>query len=351
MINAIRNYALLIVVFIHTHIFLMSYTGVTVSSGLAAFYNNFLSYFHPASLLAAISGYLFFKDYYVHHKDWRVFFKDKYMKRIKSIFVPYFFWITLFFFVNNFILYLSSRDHIGMFVNAYTPINLKNYALSFLFPEMAVAKHLWYLNNLLFLFVLTPVILWLNKHHVLYFLVLLSIPFYYYFTFNPDHDQAQHVIKYRFIIFYLIGAFVSLNPKFLHLFVNQAWFYSIASLLVVVLLYIPTSTRYNYALLYMVHSVTVTIVIFFISVYIINRFFHPHDTIYNRSSHFLLYIIHPLLLSLMCKLVFYKNMIEIKDYYILLPVIVLLSFLIIKITKALYAFSHKYFNTITRKFL
>ncbi len=351
MINAIRNYALIIVVFIHTHIFLISYTQVKVANWLVYFYNNFLSYFHPASLLAAISGFLFFKDYYEHHKSWRVFFKDKYLKRIKSIFIPYFFWITIFFLFNNLLIYFSTRYSDGLFVSAYTPITIRNYLMAFLYPELAVAKHLWYLNNLLFLFIATPFILWLNKHHWLYIIALLLVPIYYYYYFDPSHDQAHHVIKYRFIVFYLIGAFVSLNKKWLHAFMDKAWVYSLASLAVIILLYLPEVTRYNFALLYMVNSVTVTIVIFFISIYIIKKFFHPHDTIYNRSSHFLLYIIHPLLLSLLCKLFFFGNLIEIKHYGILLPIIFLLSFLIIKITKLLYAFAHKYFKTLTLKFL
>lgn len=351
MINAIRNYALIIVVFIHTHVYLMSYTQVKVADWLSGFYFNFLSYFHPASLLAAISGFLFFKDYYEHHKDWRVFYKEKYLKRIKSIFVPYFFWITLFFIVNNLMLYIGSQIQDDLFISSYTTINLRNYLMAFFYPELAVAKHLWYLINLLFLFMATPIILLMNRFKWTYFVALIVIPIYYYFNFEPIHDQVHHVIKYRFIIFYLLGAYVALNRKWLHYFLEREWLFSVSSMLLVLITYAIHVIRPDYALLYMINSITVTVVVFFISTYIIQKLFHPHDTIYNRSSHFLLYIIHPALLTLFCKILFFKKWITIDNYLILIPVIILLTFVIIKSTKLIYDFCHKYFKTLTLKFL
>ena len=181
MINAFRNYSLMLVVFIHAHIYTTSYQNVDVPSWLVYFYNNCLGFFHPASVLAAISGYLFFKDFSVNHKNWGVFYGEKYFKRMKSIFVPFFFWITVFFIINNVLIYFSAASGPGLFVSEFSPLSLTNYIKAFFYPELAVAKHLWYLNNMLFAFAMAPVILMLNRNRMLMWGILLLMAVLYYF--------------------------------------------------------------------------------------------------------------------------------------------------------------------------
>lgn len=97
MINSYRNYAIILVVFIHTHIYLLTYAQPNVPFFIAWIYSKFLGYFHPASVLAAITGYLYFKDIDSNNYQIKQFIRTKYIKRLQIVLIPYIFWISLFF--------------------------------------------------------------------------------------------------------------------------------------------------------------------------------------------------------------------------------------------------------------
>jgi len=221
MINTFRNYALLLVVFIHAHIYLSEYSRVEAPYWLIYIYNNFIGYFHPASVLAAISGYLFYKDLSGDPEKWNMFLKEKYFKRIKSILIPYLFWVSLFFVVNNVLIYFAASLKPGVFINSFHDLSFTNYIKAFFYPEIAIAQHLWYLNNLLFFFAIAPLMPFLMRNNVVFVAVFIAIMLLYWFSLSKDMTQSHVIIKYRFITFFLMGSFFAYKRHYLGLFISN----------------------------------------------------------------------------------------------------------------------------------
>lgn len=341
----------MLVIFIHAHIYFIEYSHVQVPDWLIYVYNNFLEYFHPASLLAAISGYLFFKDLGHDHNKWRSFLKDKYRKRILSILIPYVFWVSLFFVMNNLILFLMAKYKAGDFVNHYTEISFSNYIHSFFRPELAVAQHLWYLNNMLFVFVLAPLMLVFNRYKVLFYLAFVLVLSYYYWEFTQNMSQARIIIKYRFILFFMIGAFFGSNKNFLHVFVTNKLGISILGLLGMGAMFWISLYGYYGPLIYAVNSLILPVLVFYLVYLLITRFGAGQDAMYNRSNHFLLYVIHPLLLSVICKILFMSGLLKFTNYFYGLVFIIVLSWLVVKTNSLIYHFLTRYFKSFTHHFL
>lgn len=351
MINAFRNYSLMLVVFIHAHIYTTSYQSVDVPQWLVYFYNNCLGFFHPASVLAAISGFLFFKDFSVNHKNWSVFYGEKYFKRMKSIFVPFFFWVTVFFIINNVLIYFSSASKPGLFVSEFSPISLTNYIKAFFYPELAVAKHLWYLNNMLFAFAIAPVILMLNRNKTLMGASILLMAILYYFYWRENTSQAKLIIKYRFIVFFMAGSFFGLNKQYFNLVMLNKAIVVVASVILFCIAFSVHHYTNDFAFAYVMNSVTITILVFMLGYFLIKKFTPAKDTIYNRSEHFFLYIIHPFLLSLLCKGIFTTGAFTITNYWIALVFILALSFAVVKLNKVLYKLFSRYFKKLSHEVL
>lgn len=351
MINSFRNYSLLLVVFIHAHIYLLDYTHVEVPVFLSTIYFNFFGYFHPASILAAISGYLFFKDFSNDPERWNRFLKEKYAKRIKSILVPFVFWVAFFFVVNNLIIYAGSYFKRDLFVSTPQVLSPLNFIKALFFPELAVAKHLWYLNNLLFVFVLAPLFPWVTKNIYVFLCLLIAIMVFYWWVFEASVVQSQLIIKYRFIMFFLVGAFFGLHKQYFTIFLTKKLLLSVIGIVISALLYIFNGNTGDYATLYTINSLIIPVLVFYFAVILLQKFGTDKETIYNRSNHFLLYIIHPMFISLLCKLMLFMGLMKTGNYFLVLLMVFALSWVVVKLNTLTYNFLSKYFKTFTHTFL
>jgi peptidoglycan/LPS O-acetylase OafA/YrhL len=351
MINTFRNYALLLVVFIHAHLYIMEYAHVNVPDWLLAINYNLLGYFQPAAILAAISGYLFFKDIADDPEKWQVFLKHKYFKRIKSILLPYLFWVGFFFLFNNLLIYAIGKFKPEIFVNSFHEISISNFFKAFFYPELAVAQHLWYLNNLLFVFILAPLFPYFNKHIKIFLLLLTSIIFLYWFLISNDATQAGMILKYRFIVFFMVGSFFSYHKESFVRFLTHKTSVSIICFVTLVTMFFLNYSYPNAALMYVLNTLAVQVLIFYLVYIILVKYGSGKDALYNRSNHFLLYIIHPLLLSIMCKLLFYTGVLKVTNYLAALSLVFALSFAVVKLNTLIYHFLSRYFKRLTLHFL
>jgi hypothetical protein len=343
MINTFRSLSLIVVVFIHAHVYLISYSALIPANWLVTFYDYFLSCFHPASILAAISGYLYFKD----QKGDRLL-NEKYIRRMRSILVPYLFWLTLFFVLNNALIYFNEHLHANVFINRYQGFSFRMYLMSFFYPELALAKHLWYLNNMFFAFMLSPLLMLFNRNKTAMALLFSGTLLYYYVIFRMDFSNSDQVLKYRFIIFYMMGAFLALNKNLFALALNRKMMITVACLVLYVAIMILYFIFRDTALWYMVNSITIPVAIFLGAYWLMGNYSTFRDTMYNRSKHFLLYIIHPVLLSVFCKLFFYQGLTIPDNYALFLLVVLICSFLVIKTNALIYWLMHRYFPALSR---
>ncbi|MCC6372226.1 MAG: acyltransferase family protein [Bacteroidia bacterium] len=352
MINAFRNYSLLLVVFIHSHIYMVEYAKIDVPKFLLGIYNSFLGYFHPASILAAISGYLFFRDFSNNPQHWNTFIKEKYAKRIKSILVPFVFWVGFFFVFNNLLIFIVNGYKSNVFVNAPQTISPLNFIKSLFYPELAVAKHLWYLNNLLFVFILAPLFPYVTKNKPLFFTLLLAIMTFYWWEFESNVTQTQLIIKYRFIIFFLVGAFFGLNKQYFNFFLTKKLLLSSISMAILAsLLVMNVSSQRDYATLYVINSLIVPVLVFYFAFLILQKFSNVNETLYNRANHFLLYVIHPMIISVLCKMLYYSGLLNFNNYYLALLIVFAMSWAVVKLNTLIYQFISRYFKSFAKNFL
>lgn len=351
MINTFRNYALLLVVFIHAHLYVVEYAHINVPVWLSFLYYHFIGYFQPASILAAISGYLFFKDFSNDPEKWEVFLKHKYIKRIKSILFPYFFWVSFFFIFNNSLIYILEKIRPELFINTYHPISFGNFFKAFFYPELAIAEHLWYLNNLLFVFIAAPLFPFFSRRKSVFAALLIIIILCYWYLFYNGISQGHLILKYRFVMFFLVGAFFGYNKTILHVFLNKK---IILSLLCITALCFTLLLNYfypNIAWIYLLNSLSLPVLVFYFAYLLILKLGSGKDALYNRSNHFLLYIIHPLLLSILCKILFLTSFFKLNNYFLALLIILVLSYAVVKLNTLIYHFLQRYFKTLTTKFL
>jgi hypothetical protein len=343
MLNTIRSFSLILVVFIHSHVYLIDYSHFVPPASLVFLYNGLLSLFHPASILAAISGYLYFKD----HRGDRLL-NEKYLKRLRSIFIPYVFWLTVFFVVNNALIYLNAQAHANVFFNKSGGFSLLNYFMSFLYPQLAVAKHLWYLNNLFLAFMISPMLLLINRSLAAVALLFVAVMLFYFTSIAVSFEQSDHVIKYRFIIFYLMGAYLALNRTWFHRALENKSGIAIACIAVYAVITLVPALRGDIALVYIVNSITVPVLVFLAAYALMQRFGTGRETMYNRSRHFLLYIIHPVIISALCKLIFFSGFVLPQNYALFFLAVAVLSWIVIQINNAIYWAMHKVAPTLTR---
>ena len=351
MINCFRKYALFLVVFIHSHLNMTYYFDVSVPSFLVNCYGYVLGYFHPASILAAISGYLLFKSFDCSDKNWRSSFNGKYIKRIYSLLIPYVFWISLFFIFNNLLIYFIRHFNTNVFVSEFNSLTPSNYIKSFFYPELALAKHLWYLNNLLFVFIIAPLLLVVSKNKPAFIILLFLIGLYYYLTYNRSASEHDIIIRYRFILFFVIGTFLGLNKNYFDFIAQHRLV--LFMLFIGAFIVLNSSIYYNpdKGFLYLINNFIVNILVFLLFFILLKRFYKREATIYNKSNHFLLYIIHPIILSVLCKILLHTHIISINKYFVLLIICFVLTFLVVKINDFIYSFLNKKFAGFTRRFL
>jgi hypothetical protein len=150
-------------------------------------------------------------------------------------------------------------------------------------------------------------------------LLLGGLALYYTLTFSH-----QHVIKYRFIMFFLMGTYLGANKRHVQFITGNT---AVTGLVLVAVLAANEfwyKTTGSIPLLFAVKQVIVTVLVFLIVFTAYKKLqIRQETTLYNRSSHFFLYIIHPFVISVICKLLFSTGLLHIRSYWLLAALILL----------------------------
>lgn len=201
-LKAISFFLIILVVFLHSY-------NITISMSSGTFiidrgYNSFIQYFISYGLTRIavpmffmISGYLFFQGILVGSITE---FKRKYLKRFKSLFLPYFFWTSfgiLFYFI------LQSIPQSKPF---FSKLLIQDYTIKDYFNTIfinLIPYQLWFIRDLLILVLISPLTFWLTNKFNFTLVVLLLI------TWITGFDYI--VLSNESIFFYTLGA--TLNIK------------------------------------------------------------------------------------------------------------------------------------------
>lgn len=148
-------------------------------------------------LFFLISGYLFFLNI---KEGSLIEFLLKYKSRFKSLVIPYLFWTVysclLYFF-------LQSIPVIGVF---FTKDLVINYSLSDWFRAIfisPIAFQFWFIQDLIVLVLITPLLYRLIKYFNYYILLLFTITWF--------SDLSFYIFSSQSILFYSSGAFLGIN--------------------------------------------------------------------------------------------------------------------------------------------
>ncbi len=158
----------------------------------------------------AISGFLFFQNIQPTANS----FLTKLKKRVQSVFLPYILWSLYSLLLFAFLQYFSfTKDFFATRL-------IRNYSAWDLFYTVffnPLAYQLWFLKDLILIFLLSPAIYFcIRKLSIFYLLFILAC---WLFNFYFYYFQAIS------ICFFSLGAFVSLNPtiKFKTSYTEYAW--------------------------------------------------------------------------------------------------------------------------------
>ncbi len=277
MINTIRSTFLKFVIFVHALGYLQVWLNLNEDYLIFKIFRN---HFQPASLLAFLSGFLYFNNIEKISQK-RIFTKDShYIKRIKNVLKPYLSWsiiIWVLLLISKEIIVLLNLNIYFKFIHVIqtNPIFLIK---SILLPD----SHIWFLHNLIFALIISPLL----KRRDVRIILLLTLPLVY--------NQSlifENCIRFRFIIFYVLGTHISIDKK------NTAWLstglLAFLSSQIFYQILIPDYTLHLYIYKPIVMFIFITTILYFLDIKDQNNF--------NRQKHFFLYIIHPYLIALLTK--------------------------------------------------
>ncbi len=156
-----------------------------------------------------ISGFLFFNNFSMKT------YKQKVLKRYYTLFIPYIFWSFLAVFI-YFILQSIPGTH-----NFFKNTLIVNYTLPQLTDITWVNPRnipLWFLRDLMFLIVLSPIIFYFVRNHTkLYFILIIFLWF-----FIEQQPAPFSYYKVEPVFFFSLGAYISLiNKNLLSIKINN----------------------------------------------------------------------------------------------------------------------------------
>lgn len=186
-LHAFRGFAILCIVAAHAWSFMIFWTGGLDSEGLKWLFYLTESLFHGGTLyFAFISGLLFNKVLAV--KGWKAFYKSK----LLNVLLPYL-TMTLFLTYLYWNYYLQDASANG------TDISYLGSVLKNLYSGTA-SIHFWYIPVLMVLFLITPLLSFVQRHSSMAMLVIFLMPLVVSRSPFPDFLKIQS-------FFYFAGAY------------------------------------------------------------------------------------------------------------------------------------------------
>ncbi|WP_286267671.1 acyltransferase family protein [Thalassotalea atypica] len=216
-LHAFRGFAILNVVGAHAWSFMIFWTGDLSSEGISRLFWLTETIFHGSTVyFALISGLLFSKI--LETRGWQAFFTSKFTNVvipyiIISLFLTWHYWQYL---VQDPVLNISLKDYLIVVWS-----NLISGKASI---------HFWYIPVLMVMFLVTPLLAWIQKHSIIAMNLIALLPLVISRSPFPDFLKPQTFIF--FIGAYVLGMVVGQHYEQFKLFVAkyQRW------LLVLVLL-------------------------------------------------------------------------------------------------------------------
>lgn len=159
----------------------------------------FQTYYKPAFMLSFISGYLFFLN--VNNENFREKIKEKILKRIDSVLVPLLVWNSILFLVSNIIKSLVVRNTNLLIIEPPASITISNFLYSFIHPPFG----LWFFQNLVIFFLLSPLVYIIFRDKRITYLFLVC------FIVISIFDLFPSFLYKKFVFSYLLGAYISIK--------------------------------------------------------------------------------------------------------------------------------------------
>lgn len=306
-ISVIRFLYLIEVCALHfVMIFVKNKQILTISPSINEFFKGLLifqTYYKPAFMLSFISGYLFFLN--VNNENFKEKIKEKMLKRFNSVLVPFLIWNSILFIVFNIIKSSIVTNTDLLIIEQPPSINISNFLLSFINPPFG----LWFFQNLVLFYLLSPLIYLIFRDKKNTYLFLLCITFVSIFDFFPSFMYK------KFIFSYLLGAYISISG------VNfkdiKLKYYNVVALIIMIitLLYCIYNFPNNIYNIIMVLIEDVVLIVLNIIVFVVIKPLFikignmdkiaPILQKFSKAS-FYIFIFHGMLLSLIVKIVFPK---------------------------------------------
>ena len=175
---------------------------LTISPSTNEFFKGLLifqTYYKPAFMLSFISGYLFFLN--VNNKNYKEKIKEKIIKRLHSVLVPLLLWNSILFVVLNVIKLSIVRNTNILIIEQPSGVSLSNFLESFVNPPFG----LWFFQNLVIFFLLSPLIYIIFRDKRTTYIFLVCFIFISIFDFFPSF------VYKKFIFSFLLGAYISIK--------------------------------------------------------------------------------------------------------------------------------------------
>lgn len=200
-IKLISFFSIVMVVVLHSYNIDIKQNGVALA--LPKDFNWFLQTFFSfgitriaVPIFFIISGFLFFKDAQNEYPR----FKQKILKRFKTLVIPYFFWVLFG------VLFYYLMQSIPQSQAFFTKKLIKNYSSTDWFNVIFVdiiPYQLWFLRDLIVMVFLSPIIYFLVKRLNYFYLLILSI---FWFC-----NQDNLFFTSEAILFFSFGAFIAIK--------------------------------------------------------------------------------------------------------------------------------------------
>jgi surface polysaccharide O-acyltransferase-like enzyme len=301
-LRIISFFSIILVVYLHSYNLVINLNSETfyVNQGYSSFIQNFISQGITriaVPLFFLISGYLFFINFNENRFDFLIKFK----KRIKTLFIPYFFWSIL-----CLILFLI-MESIPQLDILFTNKNILDYTIYEFISSVItnpIPYQLWFLRDLMVLVVLSPILFYLLKKFRYFTIVVFMVAWFLDFKFIFFSNES--------LFFFGFGVYISIHKKQIleikfskkELIYTLIWF--------VILFYKNTLiylSKDNVNLLFFLHKISVLIGVFAIwslyDVIFINRDL-KQSKLFNFSNYsFFIFVFHEPMLSFFKKILFY----------------------------------------------
>ena len=213
---------------------------------------------------------------------------------------------------------------------------------------MTSALHLWYLNNIIIVFIVAPILVYVFRSKLFTGILLFMICIFYYYNFKEYKIETAHIIKFRFVSFFVIGGFLAINKNLLGRIVNLKMVIGVLCFIPIIVEFMLPILSKNYPLVYVLNSLLVPVIIFMGAYYLTSKYIKLPEVNYKRSEHYLLYIIHPFMLSLICKMLFYNFQFSIRNYVLFFIIVSCITYLIIIFNRVIYSGLNKFLPAFCR---